>query len=503
MPHLPRTFTRYLRLSCVVAAIAGAYACDARTPTAPAPGADTCLLARQRKPVHGGTTHLASSLAIGHAVADVEGPCSPNPPDYGQGRPVVYLSPVNTRLQRAIQVGLVVLLSGCHRARVFPTPSTCSVKLSPPARLVLSDGRLVYVQPTAYAASAQGEILIAGLPTLLGVNSSQITADSAIGVIADGNSIARVVQAPINVRTMGQVKALARPDGGWDILIAEGTSPTSRDTVLRLWYGVYDGHGWRSLNQVPVPRGMRLLASGVSEPIRVGDTLLWALRVQNPTDLTTNALVLRHAQTGWSSEVVPTRRAVYLALNHSAGEGLQLAVVAPDVSEERDANSLFVWTATPVWTMRRRVSFGAVDGPAHYPTYDGGNPPVITWYVEVGGDGDDERRELRSLFNPLLNHNDGATIINPQLADRVPVSSLRLDNGVHVWVTHSQDGDNRNVRVVFSTDQAGRHHTFPSPYRTSIRALVNGLSEIVIIGGVEDTGSYPVTALVRVRIVCS
>lgn len=36
MPHLPRTVTLYLRLACAVAALAAAYACDARTPTDPA-----------------------------------------------------------------------------------------------------------------------------------------------------------------------------------------------------------------------------------------------------------------------------------------------------------------------------------------------------------------------------------------------------------------------------------------------------------------------------------
>lgn len=37
MKLLSRTFTLYLRLGCAVAALAAAYACDARTPTAPAP----------------------------------------------------------------------------------------------------------------------------------------------------------------------------------------------------------------------------------------------------------------------------------------------------------------------------------------------------------------------------------------------------------------------------------------------------------------------------------
>lgn len=37
MPHVPCTFRLHIRLGCAVAALAVAYACDARTPTAPAP----------------------------------------------------------------------------------------------------------------------------------------------------------------------------------------------------------------------------------------------------------------------------------------------------------------------------------------------------------------------------------------------------------------------------------------------------------------------------------
>lgn len=416
-----------------------------------------------------------------------------------ENRPVVLLTPTRTRLPRALQAGFVALsLGGCYTGRLVPTPSACSVSLNPPERLVLSDGRLVLVQPTAYATSRQGEILIAGFPTLVGVNSSHVTAGNALGVVVSGNSAARVVESPIDVRTMGLLKALGRPTGGWDVFIAEGASPTSKDTIARLWHGVYDGHRWESLNQVPVPVGMLLLAFGASDPIRVRDTVFWALRVRNPEDHTTNAVLLRYTASSWSSEIVPTREAVYLALTHSVGEGLQLAVVAPDASEQRDENSLFVWTASPAWAMHRRISFGAVDGPAHYPTYAGGNPPVLTWYADIDVE---ERREVRTL-HPLQPHHDSSTVIEPRLADRVPASALRLVNGVHVWVLRSENGDDSQLRVVFSTDSVGGGRTFPSPYRTSIRALENDRSEIVIIGGVEDKGPYPVTALVRVRVNC-
>jgi hypothetical protein len=391
------------------------------------------------------------------------------------------------------------LLSACHGGIPLPAPSTCSVALGPPERLVLRDGRSVYVEPTAYAAS-KGEILVAGRPTFLWRADARLTADSVMGIVVGRDSVIRLVDAPIDARAVELVSAVGRDAGGWDLVMAESVSPTSRDSIARLWHGVYDGHAWTSLEQLPVPSGMRPLATGASDLIRAADTLFWALRVRDTRDFTTNVLILRSAGGGWSSERVPIRRGVYVALNHSPAAGLQLAVVAGDVTERRDENSLFIWTAAPTWAMRRRVSLGAVDGPAHHPSYVGTGPSVLTWYAETEG-----RREVRALSDPLHAPLESTRTIDPDFADVGAAASVRLRDGLHVWVSHHAVNEaDGQLHFVLASNRTSESRTFPNPYYTSIRAFKGNGSEIVLIGAIEDQAPRRVTtALIRARITCS
>ena len=362
------------------------------------------------------------------------------------------------------------------------------------------DGRNVYVEPAAYAWSG-GELLVVGRPTILWRKLGPFTADSVLGVVVESDGTLRLVESPLDLRLVGMLRAIGRRGGGWDLILAERPSPTAGDSVARLWHGVYDGRRWRSLTQLPNAPGMQPLAFGASNLDRAGDTLSWAVRVRNPADYTTSVQLLRLRGGRWSSELVPTRRAVYLALKHLTRAGLQLAVVAPDLTETRDDNSLFLWTEHPSWNVRRRVSFGARDGPAHYPTLVDSERPILTWYVDT-----ERAREVRALADPLSGSLARVVTIDSSFADRGAPGSVRLRGGHHLWVSHHIAGTNtRSLRFVVSNPPApATTQTFASPYRTSIRALGTGDSKFVVIGAQQDTASGGFhTSLIRARMVCT
>jgi len=391
------------------------------------------------------------------------------------------------------------LLSSCHQNRPDISPAACSITLSTPKRLTSPDGRNVYVEPAAYALSG-GELLIAGRPTILWQAQGPFTADSAIGVVVQGDGTLHLIQSPIDLRLVGTLKAVGRPGGGWDLIIAERTSPTAKDSIAKLWHGVYEGRRWASLTQIPIAPEIHPLPDGSSNINRVGDSLSWAVRVRNTAETTTDVLVLRFRGGRWSSELIPTRRVSYVALNDFAG-GSQLAVVGPDFTEPRDDNSLFIWTDHPTWRMLRRVSFGGREGPAHHPTLVGSDQPVLTWYVDSGA-----ARELRATVDPVNHSLGGVMTIDSSFADLGAAGSVRLQDERHLWISHHiSPTETRHLRFVLSSrGRPPTAQTFTSPYATSIRALAADSSKIVLIGAHRDqvSNGYQ-TILVPAQVTCS
>jgi hypothetical protein len=177
---------------------------------------------------------------------------------------------------------------------------------------------------------------------------------------------------------------------------------------------------------------------------------------------------------------------------------LVLPVVAPDLSEGADDNSLFVWTRRPEWRAERRISFGALDGPAHHPTYRGGDPAILTWYSEVGG-----RRHLRFVDSP-----GGTAVIEPvaldsAYADLMAVAPHKVRDGALAWIAQHDGSSGRQIRVVVRTGPGLLEaHDFDSPFATSLRSEGEG-SEIAIIGGMRDPASGGLTTgILYARIDC-
>jgi hypothetical protein len=309
------------------------------------------------------------------------------------------------------------------------------------------------------------------------------------------------------------VRALARDDGSWDIVFAERDASlhdeVSRldDELIALWHGVYDGTRWSSLQQIPLPRGVKLSAAGISmSPLARGNEnqLAWAVgaRLQSGRE---GVIVLQRQADMWSYDVVNTRSVVLGGLVFTESSTLLFAVIAADTAISPggfDENSLFLWSSHDgEWSAPRRLVHGGQDGPVLSSSLESlGSIPVITWSADVG----DERYHLRSQLGAA----GEVRTLDEDLAQFYAFSSAELSDTTQLWVTlHARPLLNEGAELRFSrlSPRSVQHMgDIPSPVLDSFR-ITHGErgDEILLTGalGVKDAGNV-VSLVVRYRLYC-
>jgi hypothetical protein len=396
-----------------------------------------------------------------------------------------------------------VLISGCisgnKPVHTGLGPASCTVATEPARRLSLSGGREVYLPPRVDAWS-EGETFVAGVPAMIWDRRTVTVVDSVVGVVIGRQGRLRVVNAPMNVDAKAAVAVAAREGGGWHVFLTKHVDPVRRDTLGTIWYGVFDGRRWSPLVRVPMAPGFIPLDMGVSRLVVAGDTLAWAVRGADAVTRRRRTAVLRMHAGNSDWQFLPDHGGVYVALTHTRATGLQAAVVMPDPSERQDGNTLLLWTEHPTWNIQSRVSFEAADGAAHYPVFSGRENPVLTWYVEAGG-----RNEARALLIAGEGAGERTVIIDSDYVGWAPVGSVRLQNGLQVWVTHRQQAERgRELRISAAiTGNAVALHTLTSPFIAEARVLWGGGQRIFVLGAVRDADSGISTALIRAQVNCT
>jgi hypothetical protein len=272
-----------------------------------------------------------------------------------------------------------------------------------------------------------------------------VARDSLFGVVIARDGRTRTVESPIPGKLLGSIRALDRSDGGWDVVFAEmipaDTSPPP-NPVARLWYGVYDGRRWNSVEQLPLPADTRVHSLHASQLVRHGDTLVWALTASTPGYNRDVALFERRGG-HWVSEIVPTRGAGYPSVAYSDSLGLLLAVVRADPRWNNpdsarggfDRSSLFLYGQDPTWRILRRIAHGVAE-PVDHPSFvQSGEKLVLSWEVQA-----DTRNEARAVVDVLHGPPDVVVVLDPSFAGHPPVRSIDLPGGNHLWITRHNPG---------------------------------------------------------------
>lgn len=403
---------------------------------------------------------------------------------------------IGLRLRAVALLVLLASVGGCHlgaRGGAPDASSACAeVSMRP---LVLDDGRLLYVEPAAAALGADDEVLLLGWPTYAFTETGegpdlQFVGESnpVLGALIPREGPARAVPLPVPDAVFGSVRALGRTDenGGWDVVMAEvpvGSTFPFPDSVTRLWHGVYDGHRWTRLDEIPLPRGGVLRPNFDSDLVRHGDGLAWAMTMRIP-DHYANAVVFERHSGEWSHTVIETRRAAQAALGSSSARGLTLAVVQPDTTLPSDVNSLFFYTDPPIWTVLGKVLSGGSE-PVYVPSFTSTPAGLrLHWLVE-SGEGRRYRHEARTLLQA-----PGESVVTVDSSIAQGFVPLVLEDGSQVWITDHlvPRTHTREVRVL--RDEAGGPevvHSFAYPFDGTFTAVGRSSDEVLLVGGKLDT----------------
>jgi len=416
--------------------------------------------------------------------------------------------------RRALPLAVVLIdactTTGGQATSDLVAPAGCVVRETSRAPLLIDGNREMYVEPTV-ALPSGGRILLAGRPNYLfspGASTDERTMsrDSVFGVVLDSRGRATLVPAPIDPALVASARAIALSGGRWALLFAElkhPSEPPRPDTIVRLWYGEFDGTTWSSLEQLPqIPGGTFNLEMG-SELLPRADTLFAAVPIRIDSGSYHDIAVFERHMGRWKADVVHTVTGVYAELLYSDSLGLLLAVVQPDRALRRDTNSLLLYGRRPRWEKLRRILVGGSQ-PVYDPRFmTSPAGTVLSWFVH-DRESQPPTDRARAMIG-LTVTGDGRTVeLDPHINHVTPVPGFTR---FPLWITeHNTTAGEREIR--FLADSAGHGQTlaaFPSPFTGPFAATSIGASDILVSGPLFHADSaHPrlVSLLIRARVEC-
>ncbi|HEX2076056.1 MAG TPA: hypothetical protein VHG08_00055 [Longimicrobium sp.] len=382
-------------------------------------------------------------------------------------------------------------------------------------RLRVEGGRALFVRPVVLEPNGRGEMLLAGDISFLleqrpgGAGWAFVSEDSTFGAIIPAAGEPVVVPAPIPTRLIGGTRALAREDGGWDVVFAQVHGYTGRSrpfTVERLWHGVLDGARWRRLEPVPVPAGDgdTLDVTHASALLRVGDTLFWAASLRRPGVDATTLFAGRGG--AWEHEIVPTLGAGYPRIAHADSLGLVLAVVGPDRTLPSDGNSLILWTRRPEWRPYRKLVPSSRE--QVYDPWISLSPgsEVAGWVAGVE-DSAGARTEAHAMWG-RLDQGAPVAVLDPAVRTygQFAVRPLEPAAGVRLWVLAHvlADGRTSELRIVQESGGAAAPlAAIPVSFPAGFVAALPAPGRLLVAGAEHDAEQRMVVSLLlRFQVDC-
>lgn len=419
------------------------------------------------------------------------------------------------RARRALLL-TVVLTGACTRTGSQATsqlvaPAGCVVRETSRTPLLIDGNREMYVEPTVVLPSG-GSILLAGRPNYLfspGASTDErtVSRDSVFGVVLDSRGRARVIPAPIDPVLVASTRAMALGGGRWAALFAElkrPWEPPRRDTIVRLWYGEFDGARWSPLEQLPqIPGGTFNLEMG-SELIPRGDTLFVAVPVRIDSGAFNDIAVFERHTGRWKADIVHTIGGVYGELLYSDSLGLLLAVVQADRSLRRDTNSLLLYGHRPRWEIIRKIIHGGSQ-PVYDPRFTSSPAgTVLSWWV-MDREGQPPAHRARAMVGLTASRDGPVVELDPDVNHVTPVVGYTR---FPLWVAEHNNTITGEREIRFLSDSAGHSQmlaSVPSPFTGPFAATTIGASDILVSGPLFHADSARprlVSLLIRARVEC-
>lgn len=161
--------------------------------------------------------------------------------------------------------------------------------------LTLPDGSIITIDAKS-AATNGGSIVFAGpsinaLTRLSERDGFSIRRTGAVGVLRNSAGRVSLVPSPVSPGQFTAVRVASGGPGLWHFLLLAGAG---EDTLVRIkpaidsisvWYGLFDGHKWRRLDQITVAHHGHLAPEEISDLIQTPHGLAFAYAFARPQPL--------------------------------------------------------------------------------------------------------------------------------------------------------------------------------------------------------------------------
>jgi hypothetical protein len=378
----------------------------------------------------------------------------------------------------------------------------CTLALVDRLYFVTPDGTFLYIEPQSAEPGPGGQTLIVGARNIAFYRNADGQWESpphkVVGAIVGPDGDVRAVSGPIENNRLGNARASLRPDGAWDVVIAEveESPPHTRSfNVVMMWHGVLEGDQWRSMYRLPMPGSVQLHAPQISRLIRTDRGLALTATMRNG-----DVALYEQLDGRWVLDVVPTRIASTADIGHDE-EGISVIVAQGELGVPGIPGSLLQWRRRPEWRVKRRllrieefpldevVILGNPMGPFMWSTY---------------GDGIFGFEEVRALNGDLLSGEYHIIGFGPDVDIEPRIRAVQV-GATRLWIYGRPDADPPTLEV--SRVNAGSLHRLDAvnnPYIGQTTAVALDDSTFAILGGEYDAEEFVITSsMMRMRLRCA
>jgi hypothetical protein len=366
-------------------------------------------------------------------------------------------------------------------------------------------GDPVYIEPLVVEADSRGRVLLLGRTNYRYRRSpsgtyEELVGSEPFGIMTRQNGEAQLVSPPIGRKQVEGIRAADLGNGRWGIVFGETTGRArgeNTDTIVAVWYGEYDGIRWRLLERLPHPTTDLRPAQGSSLVLARGE-LVWVVPRRGSAPA---LMVFRRTKGRWTSEEAINELVSQAEPLLSSTGGLNLAVVEPDPSLERDANSLLLRTP-PDWRIERVLQRGADSRVYRLHRRQTPGPDVLAWATPARDDSWAIHARIGYASDPNAFTVTVDSSVGAYSGNVAPIWMHRIGA---LWAVQQDAPDGTSTIRLTSVSENGLVSTIgsiPNPYFAHFRAIGNG-PRLLISGPVAGGEAYVASLLVTIEARCN
>lgn len=356
-----------------------------------------------------------------------------------------------------------------------------------------------------------GTTLLLGTPNYVYAADDESSARSprrntVFGALLRGMDSAELIESPV-LGLPTSMRALAREDGGWDVVFAElplGYTFPDKEHGARLWHGVLDNGAWRALHPVPLPEGILARSFDASLLVSTGDTLWWAMTFES--DAGRGLALFAGVKGHWMSRRISLEDLDAVNLASSRDGELILLLVRGGWSVGQ-ASSLFEYRWQDSLRLVREVASGGKQPVHDVRPGSSSAGRILTWSRTASTD------STTTLSAQALTGawTDAERLVD--LADDIAlVRSAGTSAELPVWIVQApRSRGSRELELRFLTQHPESGHVVTAgrmedPFNGPFGAMSDANGDLLIAGPQltgEGANTRLVTLLLRVRSHCS